>query len=139
MLPLPPVLVIAPDRRGLDLEVLQLARQRSGLAHRRRADYEQPAEALIHISLLETEQSDYGPDVKESPLDEGDDGAIIKGVQGHLRALWGAIDWYDPRTLRKFYAELRLWNDELERELEKGPAGGRLKRLGARRRRAAAR
>jgi len=130
MLPLPPVLVIAPDRRGLDLEVLQLARQRSGLAHRRRADYEQPAEALIHISLLETEQSDYGPDVKESPLDEGDDGAIIKGVQGHLRALWGAIDWYDPRTLRKFYAELRLWNDQLELEMGKGPAVGQAEKVG---------
>jgi len=105
----------------------------------RRADYEGLAEALIHITRLETERLDYGPDVEDSPLEGGDDGAIMKGVEAHLRALWRSIDWYDPRTLRKFYAELRLWNDELERELEKGPAGGRLKRLGARRRRAGAR
>lgn len=83
----------------------------------RRADYGQLAEALIHITQLETERLGYGPDVKDSPMEDGDDRAIIKGVQGHLRALWAAIDWYDPRTLRKFYAELRLWDDQLELEV----------------------
>ena len=41
---------------------------------------------------------------------------MIKGVAGHLRALWAATDWSDPRTLRKFYAELRLWNEGMARE-----------------------
>ena len=82
----------------------------------RRADYEGLAEALIHITQLETSRRGYSADVKDSPNEGGDDGAIIKGVLGHLRAMWAAIDWYDPRTLRKFYAELRLWNDELDRE-----------------------
>ena len=55
--------------------------------------------------------------MKGSPNEDGDDAAIIKGILSHLCALWAAIDWYDPGTLRKFYADLRLWNDELEREL----------------------
>jgi len=60
---------------------------------------------------------------------ENDNGAIIKGVHGHLRVLWAAIDWYDPRTLRKFYAELRLWNDQLELELGKDAVGGKAEKV----------
>jgi hypothetical protein len=85
----------------------------------RRADYEQLAEALIHIAAMETGRVGYAADLGDSPFEDGNDGAIIKGVAGHLRALWSAIDWYSPRTLRKFYAELRLWNDKCEMELKR--------------------
>lgn len=53
----------------------------------RRADYEGLAEALIHITQLETNRRGYSANVSDSPMDENDDGAIIKGIQRHLRAL----------------------------------------------------
>jgi len=43
-------------------------------------------------------------------------------VGTHLQTLWGRIDWFNPRTLRKFYAELRPHGNQLGLEMKRSAA-----------------
>jgi hypothetical protein len=81
-----------------------------------RADYEKLADAIAHMTNLSGES--FGPkhdrdllDIKGWDVD--DKNHLINGIDGHLYALWQNLDWYNKRTLCKFYAEMRLHADQL--------------------------
>jgi hypothetical protein len=83
----------------------------------RRADYDQLTEALILMTRLESNHVQSRLDV--TGLYEGDEGHFIKAFHAHLRTLTVFnLDWFNARTLRKFYTEMRLWHDQLQLETQ---------------------
>jgi len=73
----------------------------------RRADYERLAEELSHMIDLQGDVTDL-LDLKTFGANDGDT-FLMDGIVGHLRALWDNMNWHDPRTMRRFYPEMRLW------------------------------
>jgi hypothetical protein len=68
--------------------------------------YGRQAEALAAILELEYGDSHEGADIGElcgRPLS--------RGVLRYLRQLFEHADFLDPRTVRRFYVELRMWGD----------------------------
>ena len=87
----------------------------------RRADYEKLAASLAQMAELE---HDHFPELLDlDGYDEGSQNHLINAIDGHLYALWQNLDWHSPRTLGRFYAEMRLYVDQLklENERESGP------------------
>jgi hypothetical protein len=82
----------------------------------RRADYERLAECLVVMTRLSNARVDDLLDLEG--WEEGSEDHLINAIDGHLKALWQNLDWYDARTLRKFYAEMRLHAAQLGFELE---------------------
>lgn len=81
----------------------------------RRQDYERLAESFITMIQLESERLGNLLDI------EGDDAALntrplSNALDVHLRALLYHADWWDARTMRRFYTEMRLHGDQLEWE-----------------------
>lgn len=80
-----------------------------------RPEFEQLAAALIKIVKLQT------GDPKE--MQEGTGlGASIKNelattLEAHLVDLWQSLDWFDPRTIERFYVEMRLHAEEVKRRV----------------------
>ena len=81
----------------------------------RRKDYDQLTEALITMVHLQTNYVKSRLDLVG--FNEGDNGHFIDAFHAHLRTLTiDSLNWFDPRTLRKFYTEMRLWCDQFEFE-----------------------
>ena len=76
----------------------------------RRGDYEKLAESLAHMITLADDRLHNMLDL--AGWDEESRHHLINGIQEHLGALWQNLDWRNPRTLRKFYAEMRLYVDQ---------------------------
>ena len=81
-------------------------------------------EARALITLLELEYGDHSEgadigDLRKRPLSGG--------VHEHLRQLFEHADFLDPRTVRRFYVELRMWGDMLAAEKGEEP---RIKDIG---------
>ena len=77
----------------------------------RAARYGRQADALITILELEYGDSHEGADIgdlRKRPLS--------RGVLRHLRQLFEHADFLDPRTVRRFYVELRTWGDYMAAE-----------------------
>jgi hypothetical protein len=85
----------------------------------RRKDYETIAESFTALAerisaanpdllRIETGLDDAGPEMDEA-------------LTHHFDGLHKSLDWFDPRTIRKFYVEMRLHADqgEFERDQEK--------------------
>jgi len=83
----------------------------------RRADYEKLADCLLHMGTLESSRCPSLLDI-EGPL-EIHGPHLVHGINSHLAALFYALDWYDERTLRKFYVEMRLHLDQHSAQLER--------------------
>jgi hypothetical protein len=86
---------------------------------KRREDYERQAEAIAVMIEHEQQRAAGGLlDISQDALDargEECEPYIGNAISKHLFALFYSLDnLYDPRTVRRFYAELRLWADELE-------------------------
>jgi len=77
----------------------------------RREDYEKLAESLAHMIILDSARVPGLLDV-ESP-NEGESHYLIDALDKHLYILWGNLDWHDARTIRRFYAEMRLYADQM--------------------------
>ncbi|MDQ3684684.1 MAG: hypothetical protein M3430_03675, partial [Acidobacteriota bacterium] len=71
----------------------------------RRADYERLAEAFVHMVTLEMERVGAGLLDIEGPDVNVNNAHLVKALHEHLYALHIHVDWFDPRTLRKFYVE----------------------------------
>ncbi len=84
----------------------------------RRADYERLAEAFVHMVTLEMERVGAGLLDIEGPDVNVNNAHLVKALHEHLYALHIHVDWFDPRTLRKFYVEMRLWGDQMQHEIE---------------------
>lgn len=69
------------------------------------------------MAVLETERAGTDRLDIEGPDVTVNDAHLVKALNEHLHALHLHVDWYDPRTLRKFYVEMRLWGDQLDAEL----------------------
>jgi hypothetical protein len=82
----------------------------------RRADYERLAECLFFMTRLSNKFVNDLLDLEG--WEEGSEHHLSNAIDGHLKALWQSLDWYDARTLRKFYAEMRLHADQLLLEME---------------------
>jgi hypothetical protein len=86
----------------------------------RRAHYARLAEALALFADLE---GDCEPALLDLASDVAGEGQCLANARDlHLRALClEQLDWMDPRTILKFYAEMRLWADHLvyERQQER--------------------
>jgi len=76
----------------------------------RRADYEKLADSLAHMAELADDRLPAMLDLEG--WDAESRHHLINGIQEHLEALWRNLDWRNPRTLRKFYAEMRLYVDQ---------------------------
>ena len=89
----------------------------------RRQQYEELSETLAQICEIEfgdgSEGADIG-DLKERPLSNG--------LLDHMFQLMVHADFLDPKTIRKFYVELRLWGDSLA--ASRRPEGRRARKLG---------
>lgn len=83
----------------------------------RRADYQQLAEAFITMTMLESERAPSLLDL-DGPDANINDTHLSKALHHHLYALLLHMNWWDARTMRKFYAEARLWGDQQQWELE---------------------
>ena len=92
----------------------------------RRADYERLAEAIAHMTRLETSSIRHDKLDIDGPMTPDNDPHLINAIQAHLYALHLHVDWYDARTLRRFYTEMRLHRDQLEWE-RKRQAGEEVK------------
>jgi hypothetical protein len=77
------------------------ATAKSEYAQARRREYERLAEALASTAEAENELRRYG--CMHLPI-----------VSEHIRALNRSMYWHDPRTIRRFYVEMRMWVDEME-------------------------
>ena len=73
--------------------------------------YGRQADALVAILELEYGDSHEGADIGELR-----DRPLSRGVLRHLRQLFEHADFLDPRTLRRFYVELRMWGDYMAAE-----------------------
>src|SRR5215204_2964645 len=73
--------------------------------------YGRQAEALAAILELEYGDSHEGADIGELS-----DRPLSRGVLRHLRQLFAHADFLDPRTVRRFYVELRMWGDYMAAE-----------------------
>lgn len=82
----------------------------------RRDGYERLAEAFVHMAVLATERAGSDRLDIEGPDVDVNDVHLSKALGAHLYALHNHLDWFDPRTLRKFYVEMRLWGDQLDAE-----------------------
>jgi hypothetical protein len=75
----------------------------------RRAEYERLAESLATMQEFEL-------GLRPAMLDvgtEGDEGHYLgNAVADHIGALSAEMDMMAPETIRKFYAEMRLWADQ---------------------------
>ena len=81
----------------------------------RRADYEKLAEALVFMTEMSGNRRYYDLDIDIEGIDTGDSRnghQLIGAIHDHLLALWDHLDWHDARTLRRFYADLRLHADQ---------------------------
>jgi hypothetical protein len=94
------------------------ARKRAFIAalDERSKRYGREAQALI--TLLELEYGDHSEgadigDLRKRPLSGG--------IHKHLRQLFEHADFLDPRTVRRFYVELRMWGDMLAAEKGEEP------------------
>lgn len=83
----------------------------------RRADYERLAECFIIMTELEHARLPSLLDLDGPGEDDGDH--FGNAFFEHLHVLaCKLLDWFDARTLRKFYPEMRLWADQLNYERE---------------------
>jgi hypothetical protein len=83
----------------------------------RRGYYERLAECLLFMT--ECESQHVQPLLDVAGPNEGDRDHFGNAIQNHLHVLCcDLLDWWDGRTLRKFYAEMRLWADHLKYEAE---------------------
>ena len=65
-------------------------------------EYEKLAEALIaQIQFSHARSAQGGPDT-----------ALLDGFVNHMECLFHSLNWFDPRTMRRFYADMRKWADE---------------------------
>src|SRR5215207_2099946 len=78
--------------------------------------YGRQAEALI--TTLEPE---YGDSHEGADIGELCDRPLSRGVLRHLRQIFEHADFLDPRTVRRFYVELRMWGDMLAAEKGEEP------------------
>lgn len=83
----------------------------------RRRSYEHLAECLLFMTEMESAHVEQLLDV--DGLGEDDRAHLTTAISAHLHALCCCnLDWWDGRTMRKFYAEMRLWVDHLKYEGE---------------------
>ncbi len=79
----------------------------------RRKDYNRLADALATICELENER------IRSVDIDDGlVRHQLIDAVHDHYDALMCKADFFDRKTLRKFYADLRIHGDDLTRRQE---------------------
>ncbi len=79
----------------------------------RRKDYNRLADALATICELE-----YGR-MRSVEIDDGlERYQLIDAVHDHFAALVVNADFFDRKTLRKFYADMRIHGDDLTRRQE---------------------
>jgi hypothetical protein len=82
----------------------------------RRTDYQRLAECLITLAELETQRVHSFLDIVL--IDGEREASLAKAIFNHLEALGGsALNWYAPRTLRQFYVEMRLHQDQLKEDV----------------------
>jgi hypothetical protein len=83
----------------------------------RRAEYDRLTEALI--TMVQMESQHIKPMLDLTGVYEKDNGHFIDAFNAHLRVLTtDCLDWFDARTLRKFYTDMRLWHDQFQFEAE---------------------
>ncbi len=92
----------------------------------RRKDYEALAEAFVTMADLETERAYPALDLPHVVYTH-EERVISKAVMQHFQSLMSHADFFDPRTIRKFYVEMRLWGDHLHAELVDAAKDGALK------------
>lgn len=81
----------------------------------RRADYDRLGECLYFMTELEGDRVGSFLEVNSPYADSK--GLLMTALLNHLRALCcESLDWFDRRTFQKFYTEMRLWSDHLDRE-----------------------
>jgi hypothetical protein len=63
-------------------------------------------------------EGEYQPPLLDLSSDVAGEGRCLSDARDlHLRALClEQLDWLDPRTVLKFYVEMRLWADQLAYE-----------------------
>lgn len=85
----------------------------------RRADYEQLCASLITLAELHTDRP--FPGRLEVSQDGEPQACFSTALETHVHALMQELDWFDARTWRSFYVEMRLMLDQLtwEREQER--------------------
>jgi hypothetical protein len=97
--------------------------QRQAPVEERRAQYEVLAECLITMTRLETQTVGGSPLQVADEMDERPDKpGFVEAILAHVTALTTNLDWYDARTIRKFYVAMRLHDDELRTERQQAYA-----------------
>lgn len=82
----------------------------------RRAQYERVAEALSTLCEVE-----FGPNLEGADIADLKERPMMKGIERHMQEIFRRADFSDPRTIRRFYVELRMWGDRLTAEQDEMP------------------
>ena len=78
-------------------------------------------EAVAQGICLMMSANSTGPNDDEQPVldftpphqwGEDVDPPMTRALQNHLNSLFQSLNWADPRTVEKFYVEMRCWADE---------------------------
>lgn len=92
--------------------------QKQASVAEKRAHYEALAEALITMTRLETQSIKSPLRVADELSGISDEPLLGNAIEAHFSALAHNLDWFDERTIRKFYVAMRLHDDELRAERE---------------------